>query len=77
MEQQPNERTAPELPGAEIEISPEARRISEGIAEALRDGNTIDHETAWLIARSITPGSGPIHELAMTGTISAGPGLLR
>jgi hypothetical protein len=53
----------------EIEQSPEARRISEGIAEALRDGSTIDHETAWLIARSITPGSGPLHELAMTGEI--------
>lgn len=59
-----------ELPGAEIEASPEVRRISEGIAEALRDGNTIDHETAWLIAKSITPGNGPIHDLALTGAIS-------
>jgi hypothetical protein len=55
---------------SEAEQSPEVRRISEGIAEALRDGSTIDHETAWLIARSITPGSGPVHELAMTGAIS-------
>jgi hypothetical protein len=54
----------------EVEQSPEARRISESIAEALRDGNTIDHETAWLIARSITPGSGPLHELSVTGAIS-------
>lgn len=70
MEHQPNEGSYLELPGTETEVSPEARRISEGIAEALRDGNTIDHETAWLIARSITPGSGPIHGLALTGAIS-------
>lgn len=53
----------------EQEVSPEVRRISEGIAEALREGSTIDHETAWLIARNITPGSGALHELARTGEI--------
>lgn len=71
MEQQPHYGGEQELSGGTPELSPEVRRISEGIAEALREGNTIDHETAWLIARSITPGSGPIHELAMTGAISA------
>jgi hypothetical protein len=54
----------------EIERSPEEQRISEGIAEALRDGSTIDHETAWLIAKRISPGSGSLQELAMTGAIS-------
>lgn len=54
----------------EIERSPEQQRIHEGIAEALRDGTTIDHETAWLIARHISPGSGSLHELALTGAIS-------
>ena len=53
----------------ETEESAEARRISEGIAEALRDGRTIDDETAWLIARAITPGSGALHALATTGEI--------
>src|ERR1022692_2717181 len=72
MEHDPHREQGEEIEGRpEVEQSPEARRISEGIAEALRDGNTIDHETAWLIARSITPGSGPLHELAMTGAISA------
>lgn len=56
--------------GPKVERSPEAQRVHEGIAEALRDGTTIDHETAWLIAKSITPGSGPLHELALTGAIS-------
>jgi hypothetical protein len=55
---------------AELVESPEIIRIREGIAEALRDGSTIDHETAWLIARAITPGSGALHELAMTGEIT-------
>lgn len=55
---------------AETEESPEVQRIREGIAEALRDGSTIDHETAWLIARHVTPGSGALHDLAMTGEIT-------
>ena len=50
--------------------SPEAQRIREGIAEALRDGSTIDHETAWLIAKHLTPGTGALHDLAMTGEIT-------
>lgn len=54
----------------ETERSPEEQRISEGIAEALRDGSTIDHETAWLIAKIISPGSGSLHDLAQTGAIS-------
>lgn len=49
--------------------SPEEQRISDGIAEALRDGSTIDHETAWLIAQAVTPGSGALHQLASTGEI--------
>jgi len=53
----------------ETEESAEARRISEGIAEALRDGRTVDDETAWLIAQAITPGSGALHALATTGEI--------
>ena len=57
-------------PLPEIQDSPEGQRIREGIAEALRDGRPIDHETAWLIARVITPGSGALHDLAMTGEIS-------
>jgi hypothetical protein len=71
MELQPHHQQGEEqaqLP--EQEISPEVRRISEGIAEALRDGSTIDHETAWLIAKNITPGSGALHELSRTGEIS-------
>jgi hypothetical protein len=40
-------------------------RICEGIAKALRDGSRIDDETAYLIARAITPGSGALHQLAM------------
>jgi hypothetical protein len=55
----------------EVPESPEALRIREGIAEALRNGEPIDHETAWLIAQTITPGSGAIHELAMTGEITS------
>ena len=45
-------------------------RIREGIAEALRDGSAIDHETACLIARAITPGGGALHQFAMTGEIT-------
>jgi hypothetical protein len=55
---------------AEFQESPEAQRIREGIAEALRDGSAIDDETAWLIARQVTPGSGALHELAITGEIT-------
>src|SRR5260370_17902198 len=69
--EQPHDGGEQELSGEKAELSPEVWRINEGIAEALRDGSTIDHETAWLIARSITPGSGAIHELATTGAISA------
>jgi hypothetical protein len=54
----------------EVRESPEAQRIREGIAEALRGGSTIDHETVWLIAKQITPGSGALHDLAMTGEIT-------
>jgi hypothetical protein len=71
MEQQPNQHREEYAEAAEQAISPEIHRISEGIAEALRDGSTIDHETAWLIARRISPGSGAVHELARTGEISA------
>lgn len=70
MEQQPFDRQAESQPTPEMEESPEAVRIREGIAEALRDGGTIDDETAWLIACAITPGSGALHQLAMTGEIS-------
>lgn len=56
--------------GAELADSPEGRRIRAGIAEALRDGGTIDHETAWLISKIVSPGSGAVHQLAMTGEIS-------
>lgn len=65
MEEQQRQAVAAE----QAERSPEAIRIYEGIAEALRSGRAIDHETAWLIARAITPGSGPIHQLALTGEI--------
>jgi hypothetical protein len=54
----------------EVPDSPEAQRIGEGIAEALRNGEPIEHETAWFIARIITPGSGALHQLAMTGEIT-------
>lgn len=46
-----------------------ARRISDGIAEALKYGRAIDDETAWLIAQAISPGSGSLHILATTGEI--------
>ncbi len=68
MEQQSSgERDNGSLP--EMQATPEGQRIRDGIAEALRDGSTIDDETAWLIARAITPGSGALHELAITGEI--------
>jgi hypothetical protein len=71
MEQAPHNSEQGEIqPIQEAKASPEAQRIREGIAEALREGGTIDHETAWLIAKSITPGSGAVHELAMTGEIT-------
>ncbi len=71
MEQPPSSNPDPESGRRpEIAESPEARRISEGIAEALRDGTTIDHETACLIARAITPGSGPLEQLAQSGEVS-------
>jgi hypothetical protein len=59
MEQQPDQEREEEPLSAEIAESPEAQRIREGIAEALRDGSTIDHETAWLIAKAITPAAAP------------------
>lgn len=71
MEQLPPEPHMEEIEGgAEFANSPEGQRIREGIAEALRDGSPIDHETAWLIAKSIAPGSGALHQLATTGEIS-------
>lgn len=71
MEREPAEHEREEAGlGPELEQSPEAQRIREGIAEALRDGSPIDHETAWLIAKVITPGSGSLHQLAMSGEIS-------
>lgn len=68
--QQLNEAGAAALAGAEFCDLPEAQRIREGIAEALRDGSVIDDETAWLIAKIITPGSGALHQLALTGEVS-------
>lgn len=71
MEQAPhNPERGERQPTSEVEASLEALRIREGIAEALREGGTIDHETAWLIAKGITPGSGAVHKLAMTGEIT-------
>ena len=70
MEQQPPDRQADDQLAPELEDSPEAVRIHEGIAEVLRDGGTIDDETAYLIARAITPGSGALHELALTEEIT-------
>jgi hypothetical protein len=71
MEQAPHNPEGDELQSpAEVAASPEAQRIREGIAEALRGGEPIDHETAWLIAKHITPGSGALHDLAMTGEIT-------
>jgi len=71
MEQAPHNPEQGELqPASEAEVSREAQRIREGIAEALRDGSTIDHETAWRIAKNITPGSGALNDLAMTGEIT-------
>lgn len=76
MEQASHSPEGSELqPSTEVATSPEAQRIREGIAEALRDGSTIDHETAWLIAKHITPGSGALHNLAMTGEITPEVGM--
>lgn len=71
MEHEPP-RQPGELPDVQQELaeSPEAQRIRDGIAEALRNGEPIDHETAWLIARAVTPGSGALHQLAMNGEIT-------
>lgn len=57
-------------PTPEAAETPEAQRVREGIADALRDGRAIDHETAWLIAKTVTPGSGALHQLALTGEIT-------
>jgi hypothetical protein len=70
MEGEPYNQSDESAQAPEFEESPKTTRIREGIAEALRDGSTIDHETAWLIARYITPGSGALHELATTGEIT-------
>jgi hypothetical protein len=68
MESESNQREArPET--QQSQESAAARRISEGIAEALKYGRAIDDDTAWLIARAITPGSGALHILATTGEI--------
>jgi hypothetical protein len=53
-----------------LAASPEAQRIREGIAEALRNSEAIDDETAWLIARNASPGTGALEQLALTGEIS-------
>jgi len=71
MEQAPHNPEDDELQSpAEVAASSEAQRIREGIAEALRGGEPIDHETAWLVAKHTTPGSGALHDLAMTGEIT-------
>jgi hypothetical protein len=71
MEQAPhNPEWSERQPPSEAEALLEAQRIQEGIAEALREGSTIDHETAWRIAKSIMPGSGALHDLATTGEIT-------
>ena len=70
MEQPPYTQRSEAESTPEAEESPEAQRIREGIAEALRDGSTIDHETAWLIAKTITPGGGALHQLALSGEIT-------
>ena len=69
MESEPTQRKESAEETRESEESPEERRISEGIAEALKYGRAVDDETAWLIARAITPGSGSLHILAETGAI--------
>ena len=69
MESEPSQRKEQPEDNPESEQSPEERRISEGIAEALKYGRTVDDETAWLIAQAITPGSGALHTLATTGAI--------
>jgi hypothetical protein len=71
MEHEPYWQEEEERPQApELAESPEVQRIREGIAEALRNGEPIEHEIAWFIARIITPGSGALHQLAMTGEIT-------
>ena len=66
MESEPIERKEKPKEASELTEPAEAQRISEGIAEALKYGRAVDDETAWLIARAITPGSGPLHILAET-----------
>ena len=70
MEQRPDNQRREEEPTPEAAESAEVQRISEGIAEALRDGTPIDDDTAWRIARAITPGSGSLHQLVISGEIS-------
>jgi hypothetical protein len=70
MEHTPSGQEDEHLSGAlELASAAEVQRIREGIAEALRDGGTIDDETACLIANALTPGSGALHQFAMTGEI--------
>lgn len=71
MESESNEREERRERALESQESATARRITEGIAEALKYGRTIDDETAWLIAQAVTPGSGALHILATTGEIDA------
>jgi hypothetical protein len=70
MEQQPVNQESGSPSRRELTDSPEGRRIREGIAEALRDGSVIDHQIARLIARMITPGSGALQQLALSGEIT-------
>ena len=55
-----------ELPDDE---SPAGLRITQGIADALLAGRPIDDETAMLIARAMSPGSGGFQKLADTGEV--------
>jgi len=69
-QEQPGQPGEPSTFEQERAASPEGQRVREGIAEALRNGEPIDHETAWLIARAVTPGTGALHQLAQTGEIT-------
>src|SRR5712691_5877391 len=69
----PNEAAAgDDEPAWEREIlaSPEADGVNRSIGEALRDTKPINHETAFRIARAISPGSGALEMLVRTGEVA-------
>jgi hypothetical protein len=54
----------------EILATPEADGVNRSIGEALRDTKPINHETAFRIARAVSPGDGALEQVVRTGEVS-------